>query len=232
MGARRAGRASRVCGVYARVRVHDEHDREAARSQRGARRRADARGALTVLPPGPEPRIDPIPDTAPRLALQREAAGPIVLRCDACDQWKRTIVPMDGAVRFGTDLRIVDLEWTKPELDVGFVETDSPSVALVPMHESLATAWSNVASVTRVSSPDRALGWKLLAGAGIATALGVFGLVDGSENHRGVSTGFGVAGIVLAVPLAIGGAWSELAPAHTSVLYGEEEKRGASVPSR
>jgi len=84
----------------------------------------------------------------------------------------------------------------------------------------VATPWTNVNQVRRISTPSRSMGLKLLLSGGVAATLGVFALQDGVSEHHSTTTIFGAIILPLAVVLATGGSWYLLAAPRESVLYG------------
>jgi hypothetical protein len=177
-------------------------------------------GTTTALPASPDPSLVRVPESQPPVTLQRVAGGPIVLRCDDCGIEKQTLVPMRGAIELGDPLRFSDLDWTRKELSVAFVDASLAPTQVAPMQMSLATPWSNVASVARVRAPSRATGAKMLLAGLVVAGLGVFGVIDGASEHESVSTAFGLAAMVIAAPLLGGAGWYLFAPSRTTWLYG------------
>jgi hypothetical protein len=155
--------------------------------------------------------------------LRRHAAGPIDAHCAECDPETRILVAADGTIEFDPTLQITKLDWTKTEMRIRFRDRreagfGSPS----SFDAAVATPWTNVAQVRRVSTPSRAMGLKLLLSAGVGATLGAFALQDGLSLHHQTTTIFGAIILPLAAVLAAGGSWYMFAPPQETVLYGDK----------
>jgi hypothetical protein len=159
--------------------------------------------------------------TRPPTVLARKAAGPITIACADCDPGEATLVAMDGHVAFEAPFTYLGHPWTKREMRIRFRDRRATSWATTTSYTAeLSTPWTNVAEVKRVGTPDRGLGFKLLASAAILAGLGIFALQDGLSLHHTTTTAFGAVMIPLSIPLGAGGAWYFLAPPEEHVLFG------------
>jgi hypothetical protein len=183
-----------------------------------------------LLPPAANASAAPLPSTSPPFAeglrpattLKRRAAGAIDAVCDECDPEVRALVAPDGTIEFDSGLRVTKLDWTKSEMRIRFRDIRTTSFGTTAFDASLATPWANVAQVRRVSTPNRAMGLKLLLSAGVTGALGGFALQDGVSLHHSATTVFGIAVLPVALALATGGAWYAFAPPQETILYGDK----------
>jgi hypothetical protein len=185
----------------------------------------------TLLAPAATASEVPLPQTVPpfeegiRMAttVRRHAPGPIDVHCAECDPETRVLVASDGTIQFDPDVRIVKLDWTRNEMRILFRDRRGASFGSTSTYEAaVATPWSNVAQVRRVSTPSRSMGLKLLLSAGVAGTLGAFALEDGVSLHHPTTTIFGAIILPLAVVLATGGTWYMVAAPQETVLYGDK----------
>jgi hypothetical protein len=191
----------------------------------------DGRGKnLAVLPPSASASRAPLPMGSPpfveglqeAVTLRRRAAGAVDAICASCDPDARALVAPDGTIEFGPGLQITKLDWTKAEMRIRFRDIRAVTFGKAEYDASVATPWSNVAQVRRVSTPNRAMGLKLLLSAGVAGALDAFAFQNGLSTNNSSTTILGAVILPIAVALAAGGAWYSFAPPRESVLYGEK----------
>jgi hypothetical protein len=188
----------------------------------------DGRGLRTLLPPSPVQKDAPLPDSAPPFdpglrqptLVRREPAGPIEITCATCRPEAKTLVPMDGRMTLGESFHVQKFDFTQREMRVHFVdEREGPYRTSSTYEADVVTPWTNVATVRRVSTPDRSLGVKLLLSAAVGGVLGGIGLGDGVASHQESITIFGAVILPLAAILAISGGWYALAPPDEHVLF-------------
>jgi hypothetical protein len=185
----------------------------------------------TLLAPAATASDVPLPQTSPPFeegvrmdtSMRRHAPGPIDVHCADCDPDTRVLVATDGTIEFDPGMRILKLDWTRNEMRIRFRDERLGAFGSRSAYEAaVATPWSNVAQVRRVSTPSRSMGLKLLLSAGVAGTLGGFALQDGVSLHHSTTTIFGAIILPLAVVLAIGGTWYMVAAPQETVLYGDK----------
>ncbi len=184
----------------------------------------------TVLAPAAVASEAQLPQTSPPFeegtrtptAVRRHAGGGVDVSCADCAPESRVLVASDGTIVFDSGITIMKLDWTKSEMRVRFRDRRATTFATTSYDAAVATPWSNVAQVRRVSTPSRSMGLKLLLSAGVAGSLGAFALQDGVSLHHSTTTIFGAIILPLAVVLATGGTWYMVAAPQESVLYGDK----------
>jgi hypothetical protein len=191
----------------------------------------DGRGDQTILAAGGKAEETMVPASSPPFtgafspptALRRGADGSIEVHCEPCLEPDETILPETGVLQFGDELRIRELDWTRSEMKIRFRDMQAIEPGPAPFRATIATPWSNVVSVHRTSTPDRAVGLRLLLSAGITGLLGTLAVID-AVNHSGHTTSLalGVPMLVVTVPLASIGGWYMFAPPREEDLYNEQ----------
>jgi hypothetical protein len=199
----------------------------------------EGKGLRTLLPASASPSLHeshegahavevPIPDAAPPFqsglrtptSVARSAGGVIEIHCDECSPAVKTLVPPDGKMTLGASFRVAAFDFTQPEMRVHFVDARPGRYDNLSAFEAdVVTPWTNVALVRRVSTPDRALGTKLLLSSAIAAALGGLSLGDGIGDHHPVVTGFAAVILPVALVLAVSGGWYAFAEPEEHVLF-------------
>jgi hypothetical protein len=193
----------------------------------------EGRGDQTILAPGAEPESTMLPAGHPPnmglfyvpTSFQRAAGGPITVECEKCKEPRRPLVSANGVIAFGDDLAIRELDWTRNEMKVRYRDFQETEVSSAWFDAAVATPWSNVVRVHRTSTPDRAIGLRLLASAGITGVIGALAIIDAANSKRTTSLALGVPMLVVTVPLASVGSWYMFAPPREQDLYGGEKTR-------
>jgi hypothetical protein len=188
----------------------------------------EGEGLRTLLPPSPTHAEVPLPDTAPpfqagiraKTTVERVASGPIDIHCPECAPDSKTLVPLDGRMTLGESFRVEKFDFSQREMRVHFVDSREGRYGNPSAYEAdVVTPWTNVALVRRVSTPDRALGVKLLLSAAIGAVLGGLSLGDGVAGGHPQVTIFGAIVLPLAAILAVSGGWYAFAPSEEHVLF-------------
>jgi len=188
---------------------------------------ASAPATPATTDPATEPEVT-LPDTAPpfqpgvraKTTMRRLPRGAIEVRCPECSPDVKTLLPLDGQITFGQSFRVEKFDFAQREMRVHFIDIrEGPYGTPAAYEADVATPWTNVALVRRVSTPDRGLGVKLLLSAAIAAALGGLSLGDGVADEHPSVTVFGAIVLPLATVLAVAGGWYALAPADEHTLF-------------
>jgi hypothetical protein len=190
----------------------------------------DGRGDQTILAPGAQAETTMLPAGHPPFvgifqtatSFQRVAGGPIAVECTTCNEGRREILSMGGVMVFGDQLLIRELDWSRGEMKIRYRDLQTTEGTSAWFDAAVATPWSNVVQVHRTSTPDRAIGWRLLASAGVAGLLGTFAIIDAVNSKRNTSLALGVPMLVVTVPLLSGAGWYLFAPPREQDLYGGE----------
>jgi hypothetical protein len=191
----------------------------------------DAQGKLvTVLPPAATASEVKLPATSPPweeglrpdVVLRRLAAGPIEIHCEECSPQSATLVALDGEVDLDDPFVMTSHPWTKTEMRIRFRDRREASYSTMAAYDAeVATPWTNVARVVRIDTPDRGVGFKLLASTAVAAVLGGFALQDGLSLHHSTTTAFAAVVLPLTIPLGATGIWYFFAPPQVHVIYGD-----------
>jgi hypothetical protein len=192
----------------------------------------DGQGKLvTVLPPAATASEAKIPSTSPpwaeglrpEVVMRRLAAGPIEIRCEDCSPQSATLVALDGVVDLDDPFEMTSHPWTKSEMRIRFRDKRDAAYSTTTAYDAeVATPWTNVARVVRIDTPDRGLGFKLLASAAVLAVLGGFALQDGLSLHHSTTTAFAAIVLPLTIPLGATGIWYFFAPPQVHVIYGDK----------
>lgn len=186
------------------------------------------KGMTTILPAGKEGAEAKLPDASPPYSpgyreptmVRRYPNGAIDLVCDNCQPKAKMIVPPNGTIVFAPDFSVASFDWKRSEMRVRIHdERDASFGAWSAYDADIVSPWGNVAEIRRVSTPDRALGAKLVLSSLVCLALGGFALADGVPHHHDVPTTLGIVGLSVGGVLGIGGGWYFFAPSRNEVLY-------------
>jgi hypothetical protein len=188
----------------------------------------EGKGPQLLLAPGAQEDHADVPDTAPpfheglrqKTTVERMAAGPIEIQCGDCAPQRRTLVPLEGKIVLGEEFEHEKIDFTQHEMRMHFTDAREAPYHTESTYEGEAvTPWTNVSVVTRVSTPNRAVGERLLLSAAICGALGGLSLVDGVTNHHTTTEAFGAVFLPISTFLLIAGGWYSFAPADEKVLF-------------